>query len=189
MQNAKQTRLFSSQEEGSHSGPVEPISGLALATFGTVQGILGGVVDFGSDIVQTQTPRDANANANAKRNRGLARITLSTLSAPRDFTLALTEGFQNAPRLYGDDEVRPKPQITGVGSGMVAAGKGFGLGLYDGFSGFVRQPIQGAKAGGVVGCAKGVGRGIGGLVCKPCAGMHCTPTLTLLFYRVSIPVP
>jgi hypothetical protein len=67
-----------------------------------VQEILGGVVDLGSGIVQMQTqtqiPRDAHpkANANAKHHHGLTRITLSTLCGARDFTLEITEGFQNA---------------------------------------------------------------------------------------------
>jgi hypothetical protein len=47
----------------------------------------------------------------------------------------------------------------------------FGLGLYDGLTGLVTQPVAGARTGGPVGCVKGFGKGIGGVVCKPSAGM------------------
>lgn len=46
----------------------------------------------------------------------------------------------------------------------------FGLGLYDGLTGLVTQPIQGAKKQGFVGAIKGVGKGIGGVILKPSAG-------------------
>lgn len=48
--------------------------------------------------------------------------------------------------------------------------KGFGLGFYDGVSGLITQPIEGAKKEGVAGLIKGFGKGIGGLVLKPGAG-------------------
>ena len=48
--------------------------------------------------------------------------------------------------------------------------KGFGLGLYDGISGLVTQPVKGAQQGGALGFMKGFGKGIGGAVCKPASG-------------------
>lgn len=96
-----------------NSGPADPLSGLALATAHTVTEILGGTRDT-LNIVSSPT-------------RGLGRLTLAGLKAPRDLTLALAEGFGNVPRLYGDHGesggVRSTPVITGIGSGMVAAGK------------------------------------------------------------------
>lgn len=86
-----------------------------------------------------------------------------------DFTLSLAQGFHNAPKLYGDD-VRPTQKITGFGSGLKAAGKGLSLGLYDGISGLVTQPIKGAKEEGPAGLLKGIGKGIGGIVLKGGAG-------------------
>ena len=46
----------------------------------------------------------------------------------------------------------------------------FGLGLYDGITGLVTQPVKGAQKEGVVGALKGFGKGIGGIVLKPSAG-------------------
>jgi hypothetical protein len=48
--------------------------------------------------------------------------------------------------------------------------KGLGKGLYDGLTGFVTQPIQGAQKQGGIGFLKGFGKGVGGLVLKPAAG-------------------
>lgn len=89
-----------------------------------------------------------------------------------DFSLGLAQGFHNAPKLYGDD-VRPAQKITGFGSGLKAAGKGLSLGLYDGISGLVMQPIKGAKEDGPTGLIKGFGKGIGGVVLKGGAGTLC----------------
>jgi hypothetical protein len=87
-----------------------------------------------------------------------------------DFTLGLAQGFHNAPKLYGDDTVRDPENITGFHSGLKAAGKGLGLGLYDGISGLVTQPIRGAKEDGTAGFLKGIGKGLGGVVLKGGAG-------------------
>ena len=48
----------------------------------------------------------------------------------------------------------------------------FGFGFYDGISGLVTQPLEGAKKEGVAGLIKGFGKGIGGVVLKPGAGKH-----------------
>jgi hypothetical protein len=40
-----------------------------------------------------------------------------------DFTLGLARGFHNAPKLYGDDTVRPQERVTDLQSGLKAAGK------------------------------------------------------------------
>ena len=42
--------------------------------------------------------------------------------------------------------------------------------MYDGISGLVTQPLEGAKKEGLVGLIKGFGKGIGGVVLKPQAG-------------------
>ena len=47
----------------------------------------------------------------------------------------------------------------------------FGFGFYDGISGLVTQPLEGAKKAGLPGLIKGFGKGLGGVVLKPGAGM------------------
>ncbi|KAH8909849.1 UDP-Glycosyltransferase/glycogen phosphorylase, partial [Coniochaeta sp. PMI_546] len=94
-----------------------------------------------------------------KSARALAR-------APIDLSMAVAQGFHNAPRLYGDDTVRRPPRVTGIHSGLRAAGHEFVYGIYDGVTGVVRLPVRGARRDGVRGFVKGVGMGITGFVLK-----------------------
>jgi hypothetical protein len=107
--------------------------------------------------------------------KGIGRIMTAGLKTPATFTNGLARGFHNVPTLYGDETVRPEEKITGVKSGLVAAGKGFGYGLYDGLTGLVTQPYNGAKKEGALGFVKGFGKGLGGVVFKPSAGACGVP--------------
>jgi UDP:flavonoid glycosyltransferase YjiC (YdhE family) len=97
---------------------------------------------------------------------GFGQAASAIAKAPVDLSLALAQGFHNAPRLYGDDTVRRPVRVTGISSGLKAARKEFGYGVYDGFTGVVRLPIRGAKQDGAVGFAKGTGMGLMGFVLK-----------------------
>ncbi|KAF2030592.1 UDP-Glycosyltransferase/glycogen phosphorylase [Setomelanomma holmii] len=90
---------------------------------------------------------------------------------PMNFTLALTQGFHNAPRLYGDETVRRPPRVTGFHSGLRAGRDELVYGVMDGVTGIITQPIRGAKQRGVFGVARGVGYGIGGFVLKDIAAL------------------
>jgi hypothetical protein len=59
--------------------------------------------------------------------------------------VALTQGFQNLPRLYGDNNIRKPGKVTGLGSGLVEAAKGFTLGLADAGRSVFEQPYLGAQ--------------------------------------------
>lgn len=108
---------------------------------------------------------------NASRaGKGIQRIVAAGMKSPMDFTLGIARGFHNAPKLYGDDTVRPHEKVTDFQSGLKAAGKEFGYGLFDGITGLVTQPIRGAEKEGAAGLVKGIGKGIGGLILKPGAG-------------------
>ncbi|KAJ6262040.1 Sterol 3-beta-glucosyltransferase [Drechslerella dactyloides] len=110
--------------------------------------------------------------------RGAGKIAGAVIKSPLDFSLAIAQGFRNAPLLYGDTTVRKQDKITSAGSGLKVAGKEFAYGLYDGFAGLVTQPIQGAKEEGQLGFWKGVGKGIGGLALKPSAALMGLPGYT-----------
>jgi len=88
-----------------------------------------------------------------------------------DISLALAQGFHNAPRLYGDSTVRAPPRISGIQSGLRAAGSAFAFGVYDGVTGLVLQPYNGARDNGARGLVQGVGKGIGGFVLKDIAAV------------------
>ncbi|KAI4256519.1 MAG: hypothetical protein LQ352_002067 [Teloschistes flavicans] len=111
--------------------------------------------------------------------KGLGRIVGAGLKSPLDFTLSVARGFHNAPKLYGDESVRHPDKVTGIQSGLKAAGKEFGYGMYDGVSGMVTQPLHGAKQEGLAGFIKGFGKGIGGLLLKPQAAFFSIPAYTM----------
>jgi hypothetical protein len=90
---------------------------------------------------------------------------------PMNITLALTQGFHNAPRLYGDETVRRPPRVTGLHSGLRAGRDELVYGVTDGVTGIVTQPVRGAKERGVIGAVRGVGFGIGGFVLKDIAAL------------------
>ncbi|KAF1829068.1 UDP-Glycosyltransferase/glycogen phosphorylase [Decorospora gaudefroyi] len=90
---------------------------------------------------------------------------------PMDITLAVTQGFHNAPRLYGDETVRRPPRVTGFHSGARAGRDELLYGVMDGVTGIVTQPYHGAKKHGVIGAVRGVGFGIGGFVLKDIAAL------------------
>ncbi|VUC37946.1 unnamed protein product [Clonostachys rosea] len=99
-------------------------------------------------------------------------ITASAIArAPVDLSVALAQGFHNAPRLYGDDTVRKPVRITGIRSGLRAARKEFLYGVYDGFTGVVLLPIRGARKNGVIGFVKGTGMGLTGFILKNLAAI------------------
>jgi len=64
---------------------------------------------------------------------------------------------------------RKKPKH--VGDGALQGVQALGQGVFDGISGVVLKPIQGARKSGASGFAKGVGIGLIGIVVKPVAGV------------------
>lgn len=88
-----------------------------------------------------------------------------------DLSLAIAQGFHNAPRLYGDTTVRTPPRVSGIQSGLRAAGSEFTYGIYDGVTGLFLQPYHGARENGALGFVQGVGKGIGGFVLKDLAAI------------------
>ncbi len=102
---------------------------------------------------QSHTSSSSSLSFALATSQSFDRILETTLTAPMAFTLGMIKGFRNAPTLYGDTTARPATKVTGWQSGIRAAGKEFGLGMYDGLSGMVTQPYQGARREG------GLGRG------------------------------
>ncbi|OAA62047.1 udp-transferase [Niveomyces insectorum RCEF 264] len=100
----------------------------------------------------------------------VSKSAVALAMAPIDLYFALCQGFHNAPRLYGDDTVRPAPRVTGIKSGLRAARDEFVFGVYDGVTGLVRLPLRAAREhGGLDGFARGVGMGLMGFVLKDIA--------------------
>ncbi|KAH7323560.1 hypothetical protein BKA65DRAFT_511028 [Rhexocercosporidium sp. MPI-PUGE-AT-0058] len=172
--NFKNLSLYPPRSHTPPPGPTDPISGIISAAHGTIGGVVMGIADYPIEIAKmAKADRDVAAGLATDfaldSGKGISRIVGTGLKAPMDMTLNISRGFANVPSLYGDT-VRKEEKITGIASGLGAAGKGFGLGLYDGITGLVTQPMNGAKNGGLGGFFAGVGKGLGGVVCKPAAG-------------------
>lgn len=96
-------------------------------------------------------------------------LTLS--AAPMEILLGIGQGLHNLPRLYGDDTVRATVRVSGLKSGMIAAGSEFYHEGTDAFLGLFTQPYHGARESGALGAVTGFGKGIGGLVLKGSAAV------------------
>jgi hypothetical protein len=62
-------------------------------------------------------------NAAMGAGKGVGKMVDKIGKTPLDLTLSFARGFHNAPKLYGDDTVRPQDKVTGYQSGLKAAGK------------------------------------------------------------------
>lgn len=113
---------------------------------------------------------EAALDAGLETGKNVSRVVETGVKTPMNFCMSLAKGFRNAPKLYNDDTVRKQEKVTGLGSGVMLAGKEFGLGLFDGITGLATQPYKGAQKDGVSGLIKGFAKGIGGIVLKPQAG-------------------
>jgi UDP:flavonoid glycosyltransferase YjiC (YdhE family) len=112
----------------------------------------------------------------AHTSKGFGRIVKAALQSPMTLSMGITEGFHNAPKLWGDNTVRPPQQVRDIKSGAKAVGKEFAYGWYDGVTGLVTQPWKGAQKEGATGFFKGVGKGIGGFLTKPGAALFGIPS-------------
>ena len=111
---------------------------------------------------------------------GLKRAGAAILTMPNDLHVAIAQGFHNAPRLWGDATVRKPIRITGVKSGFTAARKEFAYGMYDGWTGLVKQPKGDWDDGETLpakfaGLGTGFGKGLGGFVLKNANAIWAPP--------------
>ncbi|KAH9216546.1 putative glucosyl/glucuronosyl transferase [Leptodontidium sp. 2 PMI_412] len=118
---------------------------------------------------------DMLSQTTAHGRKGIGRIATAALQSPMDTSIRITEGFHNAPKLWGDETVRPQQQVSDIKSGARAIGKEFAFGFYDGVTGLVTQPWNGAKKEGTSGFLKGIGKGVGGFLTKPGAALWGIP--------------
>ncbi|KAL2203387.1 UDP-Glycosyltransferase/glycogen phosphorylase [Sarocladium strictum] len=119
--------------------------------------------------------RDKIRHRGAHVSKGIGRFATALTTGPMEIALSMNKGLYNLPKAWGDDTVRYPDRVTGFRSGFKAAGKDFGLGWYDGITGLVTQPWKGAQKNGASGFFKGVGKGVGGFVAKPCATIFGVP--------------
>lgn len=114
-----------------------------------------------------------SARAVVAGSKAVGSIALfSTKTLLVDFPLATTEGLRAIPGRTYDREralATGKQQITGIASGVTAAYKNFGIGMYEAATSVFSHTYAGKKREGALGVAKGLGMGLGDLVCKTSA--------------------
>ena len=80
-------------------------------------------------------------------------------------TLTLDDDYQKKRR----EALNKRP--ANVREGFARGGKGLVMGVFDGVTGIVRKPIEGAQTEGVGGFFKGLGKGLVGVVTRPTSGV------------------
>ncbi|KAI0158237.1 hypothetical protein GGR57DRAFT_459599 [Xylariaceae sp. FL1272] len=151
-----------------------------------ITSVTSGQRDVPSSHTQSdQTPQAPPANMNQHLERALGagksinNIVATGVKSPMNFCMGLAKGFRNAPGLYNDDTIRPVEKVTDFSSGLKVAAKEFGLGMFDGITGLVTQPLKGAEKEGGAGLLKGFGKGIGGVALKVPAAVWSIPAYTM----------
>lgn len=158
---------FSGQRSLTSSKDERTVSDRSSTTLG-IETSRPAVMSDGSS--EQHVPRDALRHTGAHVSKGIGRSLKALVLSPVEISSSLTRGSHNVPKLWGDDSVRPQARVTDFRSSMRALGKDFGYGWYDGITGLVTQPWNGAQKEGTAGFFKGVGRGIIGFPTKPLAG-------------------
>ncbi|KAL4928929.1 putative UDP-glucose,sterol transferase [Aspergillus undulatus] len=116
-------------------------------------------------------PKEILTDARYHVSRAGKHLLNWALLLPADLTLSFSKGFHNAPKLYHDPMVQETPTVRGLRGGLRAAGTEFTQEFYQGLTGVVTQPRHGRKESGAKGMLKGVGKGVGGVLLKPTAGL------------------
>ncbi|KAF5712393.1 sterol glucosyltransferase [Fusarium mundagurra] len=156
----------------------DPVTAGASSVLGTMTDFtsaLGGAfIDPFKDVKRVRpdgTRRDAGTATAVASGKALQGMTTAVVKGSLvDIPLALTEGFRNAPRLYGEKPADHGP-VTDWKSGSTVAAKNFGVGFYEGITDIVTKPMKGAKEEGTLGFFKGVGKGSLNMVTKPGSAM------------------
>jgi|LauGreDrversion4_2_1035121.scaffolds.fasta_scaffold346033_1 hypothetical protein len=95
---------------------------------------------------------------NKKKVTGMAKLVTTINNVPSLVTASKPE--ENSVK-------NPSNLITGIGYGGIAIAKG----IFDGVTGIFVEPYKGGKDDGLTGVAKGLGRGLLGVVAKPLGGV------------------
>ncbi|KAL8949820.1 MAG: hypothetical protein Q9222_004107 [Ikaeria aurantiellina] len=130
-----------------------------------------GIVGIHSNDVAVESEENLAQDMAVEAGMGLAKSGEALARVPMDLSLAIAQGFHNAPRLYGDTTVRTPLRITGIKSGLRAAGEELVFGVYDGVTGLWLQPYRGVRDNGPLGLVQGVGKGFGGFILKDLAAI------------------
>lgn len=76
-----------------------------------------------ADLTHRDGPGPITADTVIETSRAASKIFNVGLKAQMNFSMGVSRGFHNAPKLYGDDTVRDVERVTDIRSGFRAAGK------------------------------------------------------------------
>lgn len=138
--------------------------------------LLGDPVGLATDIVDgfalaaRQLKRDVKGQSLRKGQSALTLVQ-TVVGAPMRSIGKVSNGLGDVVKKATDFQSQEEEgQPRHVPEGLVQGGVVFGKSLAYGVKGLFKEPVQGAKKGGVVGFAKGVGRGTLQLVASPVVG-------------------
>ncbi|KAL1740842.1 glycosyltransferase family 1 protein [Schizophyllum fasciatum] len=154
--------LHRSKEYDSHKEYNDPLTASASGIFWTV-------LHHYAAVAQIFTPRSPASDISSPM-KGIVKTTTAIPQGIYKIVIGTHEGFANLPTLYGS-QVRKHGPVKGIASGVREAGKGLFYGYYDGITGLVTEPLQGAKKEGFMGAIKGSARSFVNATLKPAAGI------------------
>ncbi|KAL7420673.1 hypothetical protein Q5752_004624 [Cryptotrichosporon argae] len=128
--------------------------------------ILGGAGAILSLLTQTF---GSTAQLFWKPQRAIVNMVYGIPKASFDVVGSIHSGFENVPYILGS-RVRPRRRVESFGVGVSEGFKGLGYGLYDGVTGLVMEPLEGAKTGGFGSALAGLGRSYINVAARPAAG-------------------
>jgi hypothetical protein len=135
------------------------------------RGVLGGITGIVMDPIRGGK-EDGAKGALKGTVTGIGNVAVKPVRRTGELLSRAAEGLRNTPTAIFDDAKASKQhaEVKHIGEGLLLGTKNLGMGLFDGITGIVMDPIRGAEKEGVQGFFKGVGKGLIGVVCKPVAG-------------------
>ncbi|KAK4687648.1 hypothetical protein P7C73_g2470, partial [Tremellales sp. Uapishka_1] len=131
----------------------DPLTGGGAAIFSTITNYYAGIAQI------FYNPPKGIINTATAIPKGLMNIVMS-----------VHEGMANIPQLMGSSS-REAGKVDDFSSGVKEGGKGLFFGYWDGITGLVKEPIEGAKKEGAMGALKGIGRSYVNATVRPAIGI------------------
>ncbi|CAK5279180.1 unnamed protein product [Mycena citricolor] len=145
--------LHRSKEYDSVKEITNPVTGGASAIFWTVTNYYAGIAQI------FYKPVD-----------GIVKTTTAIPRGVIDIVSSIHQGVANVPKLYGS-KVRKAGKVGNFADGVKEGGKGLFFGYYDGITGLVREPYEGAQKEGFIGAVKGSLRSFANATIRPAGGI------------------
>eukprot|EP00850_Spirogloea_muscicola_P001736 SM000006S19501 [mRNA] locus=s6:1093208:1119415:+ [translate_table: standard] len=129
-----------------------------------------GVMDFFVEPAKATTPEEFLKGSVAGSISLIKNSTYGVLNTVSKLTGGVSKGL--ALLSFDDDYVqRFSQRPADAQETLIRGAQDLGAGFYEGITGLVTNPVAGLEHGGTVGCVKGVGKGMAGLVVKPASGI------------------